>query len=623
MPTHIREEIEAKIKAGDYKAAFYLLTLLIGEEPSSSAYFYANKIFNSIGKELKFQPIKIAILRSFTIEQIIPYLRVICFLKKFEPEIYIGGYNLIDQEILNHSSDLYKFNPDFLIIAARAEERCPRLVTDFLSLSRDEILREIESNLSQTEKLVQEFRANSAAKVILHNYEIPEFLSYGIFDVHSESSQKHTFISLNDGLQTIAKKFSSVFILDYEHLTSRYGKQDWFNEKLWYTARAPIAKEGLEALAKEYVKFLIATEGRTKKCVVVDLDNTLWGGIVGEIGWNEIQIGQTYPGNAYLDFQRELLKLYQKGIVLAVNSKNNEADIMEVFEKRSEMVLKKNHFACMKINWENKVKNMIEIARELNLGIDSFVYLDDNPAERELVRQQCPDVLTVELPEHPESYARTLKSLPDFEKLSFTEEDFSRGRLYYEDLQRKQEKQQSTSMESFFRSLNMEATICKNEKSAISRLTDLTQKTNQFNLTTIRYSREDISKILNAKNSRIYSLRVSDKFGDLGLVGEIIIRESKDTWEIDTFLLSCRAMGRDIESAFLAYVVGEAKKEKIKWIIGKYIPTKKNVPSAQVYKQLHFQKIVEENGISTWKFDVGSNEIKQPEWIRITEKKEN
>nr|MDO8116813.1 hypothetical protein [Candidatus Sigynarchaeota archaeon] len=173
MPTHNREEIDAQIKSGDYNTAFFRISRLIGEDPSSSAYFYANKVFNVIGRELKFQPIKIAILRTFTIEQIIPYVKVACFLKKFRPEIYIGAYNLIDQEILNHSSDLYRFNPDFLIIAARAEERCPRIINDFITLGKDGVKREIESNLNQTEKLVQEFKAHSDAKVILHNYEIP------------------------------------------------------------------------------------------------------------------------------------------------------------------------------------------------------------------------------------------------------------------------------------------------------------------------------------------------------------------------------------------------------------------------------------------------------------------
>ncbi|MEX2681499.1 MAG: HAD-IIIC family phosphatase, partial [Candidatus Sigynarchaeota archaeon] len=365
-----------------------------------------NKVFNTIGKELKFPLVKIAILRTFTIEQIIPYLRVACFLKKFQPEIFIGGYNQIDQEILNPSSNLYRFNPDFLIIAARAEERCPKLTNDFIMLGIEDVKKEIESILNQTENLVQEFRLHSRAKVILHNYEIPEILAYGIYDIHSEPSQKRAFISLNEGLLRIAKKFNDVFVLDYDHLTARFGKKNWFDEKLWYTARAPISNVGLAALANEYLRFLIATEGRTRKCIVVDLDNTLWGGVVGEIGWNEIQIGETYPGNAYLDFQKELLKLYHKGIVLAINIKNNEADVMEVFDKRDEMVLKKKHFACMKINWENKAKNMGEIAKELNLGLDSFVFLDDNPVERELIRQYYPDVLVVELPENPQLYAR-------------------------------------------------------------------------------------------------------------------------------------------------------------------------------------------------------------------------
>jgi FkbH-like protein len=616
----IKEGIESLVTQNKLLQAHIKLGEFIKSHSTLDNYIYTEKIYKQIAKELNFPVLKIAILRSITIEPMLPFIKVKSFENKINPELYLGEYNIIDQEILNKNSGLYNFKPDILIIFSRPEEICPRFVDSYLRLSSKEIETEIKNVLDKIESLISTFRNNSNAKIILHNFELPEFPIFGIIDIQHERSQKRVFEKIDTGIAEIVKKYEEVYLLDYEHLVSLYGKKNWFDEKLWFMAKAPISRVGLEALANEYVKYFRAMLGLTKKCIVLDLDNTLWGGILGEEGIEGIKIGHTSPGNAFMDFQRELLKLYHKGFILAINSKNNEENVMEVFDKHPDMILRKDYFASIKINWIDKVQNMKDIAEELNIDLNTFVFFDDSPVERELIKQQLPEILTVELPNNPHFYSRILKELPDFEMLSFTDEDMKRGKIYYEQVQRKQLEKSSTSLEDFYTSLEMEAIIKRDDNFSIPRLAKMTQKTNQFNLATIRYSESNISNFVAANNYRVYSLQLIDKFGDNGIVGEIIIKESGDVWEIDSFLLSCRVMGRTVETAFLSYIIEEAKNANIKRIIGKYIPTKKNPPVKELYKDHGFELVKEDGGTTIWKLDIEKSSIKSPDWIKIIKK---
>ena len=263
---------------------------------------------------------------------------------------------------------------------------------------------------------------------------------------------------------------------------------------------------------------------------------------------------------------------------------------------------------------------MKDIAEELNIDINTFVFFDDSPVERELIKQQLPEIHTVELPNNPHLYSKILRELPDFERLSFTEEDMKRGEMYKAQVQRKKIEKSSTSLEDFYTSLEMEAIIELNDKFSIPRLANMTQKTNQFNLTTIRYSESDISNFIASDAYRVYSLQLMDKFGDNGIVGEIIIKENGNAWEIDSFLLSCRVMGRTVETAFLSYIIEEAKKANIKSSIGKYIPTKKNPPVKDLYKNHGFELMKEYDGTTIWRLDIEKAPIKCPEWVKIIKK---
>ena len=614
-----RKEIEFLVQQNKPLQAHIKLREFIDSRPSLDTFIYAEKIYGQIDKELSFHKIKIAVLRSVTIEPILPFVRVKCFESKLSPELYFGDYNVIDQEIMNENSGLYDFDPDVLIIFGRLEEICPRLVDSYIELSSEEVETEIRNVLEKIEFLVSTFRTNSNARAILHNFQLPAFPVFGIVDNQHGQSQKRTFEKINTGLSEIVRKYEEVYLLDYEHLVSLYGKRNWLDERLWFIAKAPVSRLGLEALANEYVKYFRAMLGLTKKCIVLDLDNTLWGGVLGEGGIEGIEIGHTHPGNAFMDFQRELLKLYHRGVILAVNSKNNEEDVMEVFDKHPDMVLRRKHFASIKANWISKVQNMKDIAKDLNIGIDTFVFLDDSPVERELVRQQLPEIHTVELPNSAHFYSKTLNELPDFETLSFSEEDMERGRLYQEQIPRRRLKESAACLEEFYISLEMEATIKKGDSFSIPRLAIMTQKTNQFNLTTIRYSESDISHFVASSSSRVYSLQLTDRFGDSGIVGEVITEENGDAWEINTFLLSCRVIGRTVETAFLSFVVEKGREAGIKSITGKYVPTGKNIVVEDFYEDHGFRLVEDIDGTTIWKLDMEKSSIKRPDWVKVIE----
>ncbi|MEO0128302.1 MAG: HAD-IIIC family phosphatase [candidate division WOR-3 bacterium] len=607
------------IKAQNYTDAINVLFSLIDEEPSLNNYNFAFERLKEIDlSKLGFHQIKIAILSSFTIDPIIPYLYIKCCKAKLNPNFYVGGYNLFNQEILDKNSKLYEFDPDVLILAIRLQELSPYLYESFLESSINKIEDEKNRVCDLIKSLILAFRKNSSATIIIHNFEIPMRPTLGIIDSRNEPSQKKIIREINCVLDDLAKEIRGTYILDYDNLTALRGKLKWQDDKMWFLARTPIAISNYAYLADEYIRFLKPLKGLNRKCLVLDLDNTLWGGILGEDGIDGIKLGSTYPGNAFVAFQKEILNLYYKGIILAINSKNNEADVMEVFEKHPDMVLKTKHFASWRVNWQDKVQNMKEIAEELNIGLDSIVFIDDSPFEREMMKTKLPEVLTIDMPSDPVQYCSVLREIPDFEILSFSDEDRKRGEMYHSQLERKKLQESSNSLEDFYKSLDMKIIINLADKYSIPRISQLTQKTNQFNLTTKRYSETDIQNFSESPNYRVFYIRLFDKFGDNGIVGVSILKKnSQIEFEIDTFLMSCRVLGRTVETAFLSFITDVAKKEGAKMLLGIFIPTKKNKPASDFYK-LHGFEILEQSEEQTkWIFNLENQTIKFPEWFKL------
>ncbi|MDP9160197.1 MAG: HAD-IIIC family phosphatase, partial [Acidobacteriota bacterium] len=357
--------------------------------------------------------------------------------------------------------------------------------------------------------------------------------------------------------------------------------------------------------------------GKIAKAVVVDLDNTLWGGVIGEDGMDGIKLGNEYPGAAFRDLQRALLDLHQRGILLAVCSKNNRDDAMEALKNHPGMLLKPSHFASMRINWTDKAQNLREIAKELNVGVDALAFLDDNPIERQQVRSLIPEVHVIELPNDPMLFARVIRQNPVFERLVLTAEDQQRGAMYQSQREREELEQKVFSKEDFYRSLQQEAEIAPVTKASLARIAQLTNKTNQFNLTTRRYTEQQISEMISAPGCDCFTISVRDRFGDNGLVGVAITRHIGDVGEIDTFLLSCRVIGRTVETAFLSFLAEQGRRNGARQLRGWFLPTQKNTPARDFYFAHGFAAVEQTEKGTLWSLDLNAHSLPCPSWIKL------
>lgn len=564
-----------------------------------------NRIDELADKAADLRKVSIFILRSFTIENLVPVLRAKCFASDILAQITLGGFNQYLQYVLDEASELYASKPDIVIIALRLEDIAPKLFES--SFFQGGVFESAEKEILETlESLVKPIKQKMTSHVIINNFAAPQFPGMGIYDYQTKSSLVNFVRNINLKLPELKEAYAGVYINDVDYMVTKKGLDNLLDRKMWYVAKNPYNSSYYLSLAEEYAKIIRAIYGMTKKCIVLDLDNTLWGGIVGEDGFNGIKLGEGYPGKCYKDFQKELLKLTQRGVILAVNSKNNYDDAMEVINNHPDMILREENFACIKINWNDKATNILEISRELNIGPDSMVFIDDNPVECELVKERLPMVQTCLMPTDPAAFVDFLAGIDCFEKLDITEEDLNRTNMYRAQIKRASFQSQFESLDDFYRNLDMVITVKGAGDFYIPRISQLTQKTNQFNLTTRRYTEEDIRSMTRDGRHRIYAFDVRDKFGDYGIVGLVIVEELNDKeWFIDTFLLSCRVMNRQVENAMMSFICEQALKNGIEIIRGEYIPTKKNMPAKDFYRNLGFVEIdgkyclnVKEAGIS-------------------------
>ena len=358
--------------------------------------------------------------------------------------------------------------------------------------------------------------------------------------------------------------------------------------------------------------YVYAVTGITKKCIVLDLDNTLWGGIIGEDGFDNIKVGDDPVGRSFVEFQKRLLALNQRGIILAINSKNNFDDAIEVIQKHPNMILREENFASTKINWDDKVTNLQKIAEELNIGLDSMVFFDDDPINQEYVRESLPEVLVMDLPRDSSQYPHIITEMKEFDVLKITEEDTKRSDMYLGQKKRKELENKVADFNKFLKQMNIEISVQKANSFSIPRISQLTLKTNQFNLTTRRYQEEEISKFSSSDDKIVECVQVSDKFGDNGITGTYIIeKKNNEEWIIDTFLLSCRIIGRGVEEIMMNQIIEKAKLSEIKIIKGEFIPTAKNKPAEKFYEKLGFKK-----EDKFWVFNTNDT-IKKPEHIKV------
>lgn len=569
--------------------------------------YYINKA-KSLNVEKYEKKIRIAVLGSYTTNGIEETLKVKCSEADVGCISYVAGYNQYNQEMLDQKSTLYKFSPDVSFLLLDSRSILGKLFYSPYSLSESERTQFIENKVSEVSNLIKSFTTNSKSKLVITNLVLPTYSPYGIYETKVNYGLQEMINDYNQQISKITKNTESVYLYDFNGFTTRFGEQNVFDFRQFFYGDVKVSLEYIPYLAQDLVGYVKAFLGLNKKCIVLDLDNTLWGGIVGEDGFEGIKLGSDPVGKAFVEFQKILLALHQRGVILAINSKNNLEDAMRVIREHSDMVLKEDHFSCVKINWEDKVQNMKEIASELNIGIDSMVFFDDDPVNREYMRANFPQILTVEMPQDAAQYASVLMSLNDFDTLKITEEDLSRGSMYQQEKQRKVLEQKTTNLEDFLKQLEIKLKIKKANDFTIPRISQLTLKTNQFNLTTRRYQEEDIKKFLDAGHW-VGCAQVEDKFGDNGITGVFIVKKNTHEWIIDTFLLSCRIMGRGVEYSILAEILKKAKQEGAKTVRGEFIPTKKNAPCENFLSDYGFKK----DG-QYWLFDT-SNPITIPKHL--------
>lgn len=594
---------------------------MVRQEPTHLNYWNAYKRIQKLQlmslKVPEQNRLRVALLSSFTVDPLSIYLDIKSRLLKLHPKIYVAPFNQYQQEILDENSGLYAFKPDVIILSVQAEVLVnDKFYSEFVKLS-DLEHRQTEI-INQFQSLLSMLTSRTDALVLVNNWIVPSFTPFGILDNKVACGLRQFFIELNERLAKTYKNSSQIYVVDLEAAAAKHGKSRCIDPKLYYRGSFVFSESFLPVVADEYMGYIKALKNLTRKCIVLDLDNMLWGGIIGEDGIEGIQLGNNSPGNAYKDFQRTLLSYYNRGILLAVNSKNNPQDAMKAIKEHPHMLLREEHFAAIRVNWESKVQNMIELAKEINIGLDSMVFLDDNPREREQMKQSLPQVLVVDMPSSPFLYRQTLESLNDFNVLALTEEDKQRGEMYHARKKRKELKESVSSIETFLKSLEMKVVIKFADDFSLPRIVRMINKTNQFNLTTRRYTDAEVRKMNDANNNfLVYSLQVSDKLGDEGIVGVAIVKKELKEWTLDTFLLSCRVIGRKVETAFLARIVADAKQQGASTLVGEYIPTQKNIPVKGFYSSHGFKELGREGDLIKWKLDLTKSTVEMPEWMDV------
>ena len=530
------------------------------------------------------QALRLAILGGYSLYPLHELIEHLCEVDGLPVELWQGDYDNYISEIMDDDSELYTFAPH-VVFMLPAERRCTYTgnLTDARELQQAEAQRVVDGVLDLARKVNEKTRA----EIIVTNFMLPARHDLGAFRSRTLGSDWsfRKWVNLELGLNAP----SFLHICDLEFLANRFGGLAARDERSWFESKQPCSSALLVELAREVTQLIFSLKRAPKKVLVLDLDNTLWGGVVADDGLEGIELGDTSPrGEAFKAFQKYIVSLKQRGVLLAVCSKNDLDKAQEPFQKHPEMVLRLDDIVSFKANWEPKSENIRAMAPELNLGLDSCVFVDDNPAEIEIVRQFVPEVTTILLGQDPSDYVAQLADCRLFEPRSITNEDAERTSQYRSDAQRKNLEATVTDMGSYLTSLEMESTISEFVPVDVPRLSQLINKSNQFNLTTHRRSEAEVSAVMNDKNFAGFSVRLKDRFGDHGLISIVIGEKVGDVMKIDTWLMSCRVLKRGVEEEVLNELVRLAKGKNCTRLEGVYLPTPKNDMVRDFYGKMGF-----------------------------------
>ena len=544
---------------------------------------------------------KIAVLGGSTTHDIIRVLELFLLDQGIAPVFYESEYAMYWQDAMFENPELKEFAPDVIYI-----HTSNRNITDFPEPddSKEAVLEKEEAAYKHFLVMWDKLRENYACPIIQNNFEMPFYRIMGNRDAVDVHGRIHFLNRLNEKFYEYADTHENFYINDINYLSSCYGLDKWADPFFWHMYKYALCLEAIPNLAFNVSNIIKSIYGKNKKSLVLDLDNTLWGGIVGDDGVENLEIGQeTSLGQVYSEFQNYIKAQKKLGVMLNVNSKNEEENALAGLQ-HPDGSLKPDDFIIIKANWEPKSKNLMDIASELNILPDSLVFVDDNPAEREIIRQQ---VVGTAVPEigNPEEYIRILDHSGFFEVTRLSEDDRNRNEMYKANIMRKQQEQSFGDYKEYLKSLDMKAVIAPFEAIYMARIAQLTNKSNQFNLTTKRYTQSEIEAI--AADLRFITLygKLEDKFGDNGVVSVVIGEVEGKSLHVRLWLMSCRVLKRDMEFAMMDTLVETCKKQGIDTIFGYYYPTAKNAMVKEFYSLQGFEKIAEdEQGNATWQYDI-------------------
>lgn len=562
------------------------------------------ELIRNLNKDSSSFPVRrLALLGDSATQFLAKALKAAGYVENINLDIFEADFDQVNRQILDVDSELYRSNSEFIVLYLSAERLWNRFAGAELR-GRGCFAKQVFSEIQTWWKTIV---TNSTGRIIQFNFvEINDGV-FGHFAGKTMTSFPYQLKKLNLELMTSAQQHKNVFIADVAGLSNRIGYSNTHDPRLYAVAKVAFTLDFLPVVAKSVVDIIKAISGSLRKCLIFDLDNTMWGGVIGDDGMENIEIGELGMGHAFDALQRWAKELKNRGIILAVCSKNEEATAKQPFQEHPDMILRLEDIAVFAANWDNKVDNIKYIQRTLNIGFDSMVFLDDNPFERNLVRELLPAVTVPELPDDPALYVSHLQSLNLFETASFSEEDLLRTKQYQEEITRSNSQGAFTSIDDYLDSLQMVSLVKAFDDFSIPRVAQLTQRSNQFNLRTVRYTEADIDEIRESDEFITLSFHLQDKFGDYGLIGLVILKKLKDaTAFIDTWIMSCRVLKRGMEEFIVNQMSKKARCVGVRRLIGEYVPTAKNRMVKDLYQQMGFAQA---NG--KWELDLHEfNEFK-------------
>lgn len=549
------------------------------------------KSFNKLVKNLKqdfsgFPTLRIAVLGESATQFLNQAIKALGYDHALNLEIFESDFDQVDQQILQSDSELYAFDPEFVIIYHSAK----KLQKKFYKNDPGTRSQFASEQMDHVGDLYSILTKRTSAQVVYCNFSSTSDGVFGNFSNKLESSFDFQMRKINYELMLMASDQKDLFICDLNSLQAYFGNKQMFDPKLYINASLELSLDIIPHVASRLLDIIQSVRGKINKCVILDLDNTIWGGIIGDDGIERIEIGNMGVGKAYSDLQTWFKQLKERGIILAVCSKNNEDVAKDPFVNHPEMVLGLEDIAVFVANWENKADNIRYIQSVLNIGFDSMVFIDDNPYERNLVRESIAEITIPELPEDPSEYLGYLQNLNLFETASYSENDTLRTQQYQEESKRKIASGSFTDPEDFLRNLDMKANTQEFNSFTIPRVAQLTQRSNQFNLRTIRYSEEAISKIAGSDHHFGFVFSLEDKYGDNGIISIVVLEARENELFIDTWIMSCRVLKRGMEHFVSNYIINFALKNGHKRIVGEFLQSPKNSLVQDHYKNLGYKK---------------------------------